>query len=177
VQHITLPCSLASDRNIVSRENGGDRSKANKSSYSCSTGSCIFDAKDPPAYLNTRKCAGAKHFLHNCPHTSKEKVGALLAEYKNRLHLGRTAFTMFCDQHVVPPLGSERPSAPAGVVAVQSHSARPTERALLDCRVRCSLFLAPRSRRLSFSEPRLVAFDILCSARFLGSSRSFLRFR
>jgi hypothetical protein len=33
---------------------------------------------------NTKKCAGEKHFLSECPHTGKDKAMALLSEFKTK---------------------------------------------------------------------------------------------
>jgi hypothetical protein len=39
-------------------------------------------AREPPPCLNTKKCAGEKHFLSDCPHTGKDEALVLLSEYK-----------------------------------------------------------------------------------------------
>jgi hypothetical protein len=38
--------------------------------------------REPPPFLNTKKCAAEKHILSDCPHTGKEKAHVLLSEYK-----------------------------------------------------------------------------------------------
>jgi hypothetical protein len=39
-------------------------------------------AREPPPCLNTKKCAGEKHYLSNCPHTGKDEAMVLLSEYR-----------------------------------------------------------------------------------------------
>jgi hypothetical protein len=40
--------------------------------------------REPPPCLNTKKCAGEKHYLSDCPHTGKDEAMVLLSEYKNK---------------------------------------------------------------------------------------------
>jgi hypothetical protein len=39
---------------------------------------------DPPPCLNTKKCAGKKHYLFNCHHTGKDEAIVLSSEYKKK---------------------------------------------------------------------------------------------
>jgi hypothetical protein len=40
---------------------------------------------EPPPCLNTKKCAGEKHYLSDCPHMGRDKFIFLLSEYnKNK---------------------------------------------------------------------------------------------
>jgi hypothetical protein len=41
-------------------------------------------AREPPPCLNTKKCAGEKHYLSDCPHTRKDEAMVLLSEYKKK---------------------------------------------------------------------------------------------
>jgi hypothetical protein len=41
-------------------------------------------AREPPPCLNTKKCAGEKHYFSDCPHTVKDESMALLPEYKKK---------------------------------------------------------------------------------------------
>jgi hypothetical protein len=49
-----------------------------------STGTGKQSAHEPPPCLNTKKCAGEKHYLSDCPHTGKYEAMALLSEYKKK---------------------------------------------------------------------------------------------
>jgi hypothetical protein len=67
--------SKASDR---------DRTKSGHGRSSESTGTGKQSAREPPPCLKTKKCAGAKDYLSDCPHTEKDKAMALLSEYKKK---------------------------------------------------------------------------------------------
>jgi hypothetical protein len=41
-------------------------------------------AQEPPPCLNTKKCAGEKHYLSDCPQTGKDEAIVLLSEYKTK---------------------------------------------------------------------------------------------
>jgi hypothetical protein len=58
------------------------KSRHGRSSESTSTGK--QSAREPPPCLNTKKCAGEKHYLSDCPHTGKDEATALLSEYKKK---------------------------------------------------------------------------------------------
>jgi hypothetical protein len=47
-----------------------------------STGTRKQSDRDPPPCLNTKKCAGEKHYLSDCPHTGGDEAIVLLSEYK-----------------------------------------------------------------------------------------------
>jgi hypothetical protein len=84
--------SCSSGHNAGGSSHGGASNKASdrdrtksghgKSSESASTGK--QSAREPPPCLNTKKCAGEKHYLSDCPYTGKDEAMALLSEYKKR---------------------------------------------------------------------------------------------
>jgi hypothetical protein len=41
-------------------------------------------AQEPPPCLNTKECAGDKHYLSDCPQTGKDEAITLLSEYKKK---------------------------------------------------------------------------------------------
>jgi hypothetical protein len=41
-------------------------------------------AREPPPCLNTKKCAGEKHYLYDCPNTGKDEAMVMLSEYKKK---------------------------------------------------------------------------------------------
>jgi hypothetical protein len=49
-----------------------------------STGTGKQSARELPPCLNTKKCAGEKHYLSDCPHTGKDENIVLLSEYKKK---------------------------------------------------------------------------------------------
>jgi hypothetical protein len=59
-----------------------DRTKSGHGRTSDTTGTGKQSAREPPPCLNTKKCAGKKHYLSDCPHTGKDEVIVLLSEYK-----------------------------------------------------------------------------------------------
>jgi hypothetical protein len=59
-----------------------DRTKSGHGRSSDSTGSRKQSAREPPSCLNTKKCAGEKHYLSDCPHTGKDEAIVLLSKYK-----------------------------------------------------------------------------------------------
>jgi hypothetical protein len=61
-----------------------DRVKSGHRISSDSTGTGKQSAREPPRSLNTKKCAGEKHYLIDCPHTGKFKAIVLLSEYKEK---------------------------------------------------------------------------------------------
>jgi hypothetical protein len=61
-----------------------DRTKSRHGTWSDSTCTGKQSAREPPSCLNTKKCAGEKHHLSNCPHTGKDEAIALLPEYKKK---------------------------------------------------------------------------------------------
>jgi hypothetical protein len=61
----------ASDRDRTNSGHG-------RSSDSTSTGK----QWKPPPSINTKKCAGEKHYLSDCLHTGKDEAIVLLSEYK-----------------------------------------------------------------------------------------------
>jgi hypothetical protein len=48
-----------------------ERTKSGHGRSSDSTGTGKQPAREPPPCLNTKKCAGEKHYLSDCPHTGK----------------------------------------------------------------------------------------------------------
>jgi hypothetical protein len=67
------------------KASGRDRTKSGHGRSSDSTGSGKKSAREPPPCLNTKKCAGEKHYLSNCPHTGKIEYVVLLSEYKTKI--------------------------------------------------------------------------------------------
>jgi hypothetical protein len=65
----------ASDRN---------RTKSGHGRSSDVTGTGKKSDREPPPFLNTKKCAGERHYLSNCPHTGKYEAIILLSEYKKK---------------------------------------------------------------------------------------------
>jgi hypothetical protein len=65
----------ASDRGLT-------RSGHGRSSDLTATGN--KSAREPPPCLNTKKCAGEKHYLSDRPHTVRDEAMVLLFEYKNK---------------------------------------------------------------------------------------------
>jgi hypothetical protein len=61
-----------------------DRTKSGHGRSSDSTGTGKQSAREPPPCLNTKKCAGEKHYLSDCPHTGKDKYIVLLSDYKQK---------------------------------------------------------------------------------------------
>jgi hypothetical protein len=61
-----------------------DRTKSGYGRSSDSTGTEKQSAREPPPCLNTKQCAGEKHYLSDCPHTVKEEAVVLLSEYKKK---------------------------------------------------------------------------------------------
>jgi hypothetical protein len=54
-----------------------DRTKSGQGRSSDSMGTGKQSAREPPPCLNTKKCAGEKHFLSDCPHLTLEKTKLL----------------------------------------------------------------------------------------------------
>jgi hypothetical protein len=61
-----------------------DRTKSGHRRSSDATGTGKQSAREPPPCLNTKKCAGERHYLSDCPHTGKDEVIVLLSEYKKK---------------------------------------------------------------------------------------------
>jgi hypothetical protein len=84
--------SRSSEHNAGGSSHGGARNKASdrdrtKSGHgrtSESTGTGKQSAREPPPSLNTKKCAGEKHYFSDCPHTGKDEAMVLLSEYKKK---------------------------------------------------------------------------------------------
>jgi hypothetical protein len=60
------------------------RTKSGLGRSSDSTGTGKQSAPGAIALLNTKKCAGEKHYLSDCPRTGKIKAIVLLSEYKTK---------------------------------------------------------------------------------------------
>jgi hypothetical protein len=67
---------------VSNMASNSDRTKSGHRRSSDSTGTGKQSAREPPPCLNTKKCAGEKHYLSDCPHTEKDEAMALLSEYK-----------------------------------------------------------------------------------------------
>jgi hypothetical protein len=86
------PGSRSSEKNSGGSAHGGanekasdrDRTKSGHDRSSDSTGSGKQSAREPPPCFNTKKCAGEKHFLSDCPRTAKDEGIVLLSEYKKK---------------------------------------------------------------------------------------------
>jgi hypothetical protein len=82
--------SRSSEQNSEGRSYGGasnkasdrDRTKSVHGRSLDSTGTEKQLARKPPLCLNTKKCAGEKHYLSDCPHTRRDESVVLLSEYK-----------------------------------------------------------------------------------------------
>jgi hypothetical protein len=61
-----------------------DRTMSGHGRSSDSTGSRNQSVREPPPCLNTKKCAGKKHYLSDCPHTGKNEAIVLLSKYKKK---------------------------------------------------------------------------------------------
>jgi hypothetical protein len=82
----------SSGHNLGGRLSGGGSSKTSdrdqtlfgsgKSSDSRSTGN--QSTREHLHCFNTKKCAGKKHYLSDCPHTRRDEAIVLLSEYKNK---------------------------------------------------------------------------------------------
>jgi hypothetical protein len=59
-----------------------DRTKSGHGRSSDSTGTGKQSDLEPPPCLNTKKCAGEKHYLSDFPHTKKDDAIVLFFEYK-----------------------------------------------------------------------------------------------
>jgi hypothetical protein len=85
-------CSRSSGHNAGGSSHGGasnkvsdrDRTKSGHGKSSDSTGTGNQSAREPPPCLNTKKCAGEKHYLSDCPHTWKNDDIVLLSEHKKK---------------------------------------------------------------------------------------------
>jgi hypothetical protein len=71
-----------SHRGASNKASDRDRTKSGHGRFSESTSTGKQSAREPPSCLNTKKFAGEKHFLSDCPHTGKDEAMALLSEYK-----------------------------------------------------------------------------------------------
>jgi hypothetical protein len=84
--------SLSSGHNAGGSSHGGasnkafdrDRTKSGHGRSSESTSTGKQSAREPPSCLNTKKCAGEKHYLSDCPHTGRDENMVLLSEYKKK---------------------------------------------------------------------------------------------
>jgi hypothetical protein len=47
-------------------------------------GTGMQSAREPPPCPNTKKCAGERHSLSDCPHTGKDEAIVLLSEFKKK---------------------------------------------------------------------------------------------
>jgi hypothetical protein len=61
-----------------------DRTKSGHGRSSDEMGTRKQSAREPPPCLNTKKCAGERHYLFDYPHTEKDEAIVLLSEYKKR---------------------------------------------------------------------------------------------
>jgi hypothetical protein len=61
-----------------------DRTKSGPGRHSDSTGTGKLSAREPPPFLNTKKCAGEKHYLSDCHHAGEDETIVLLSECKKK---------------------------------------------------------------------------------------------
>jgi hypothetical protein len=61
-----------------------DRTKSRHERSSDSTGTGNQSAREPPPCLNTKTCAGEKHYKSDCSHTGRDEAIVLLSEYKKK---------------------------------------------------------------------------------------------
>jgi hypothetical protein len=61
-----------------------DRTKSGYGRSSDATSTGKQSAREPPPCLNTKKCAGERHYLSDCPHTGKDEAIVLLSENKKK---------------------------------------------------------------------------------------------
>jgi hypothetical protein len=61
-----------------------DRTKSGHGRSSDATGTGKQSARKPPPCLNTKKCAGEKHYLSDCRHTGKDEAIILLSAYTKK---------------------------------------------------------------------------------------------
>jgi hypothetical protein len=66
-----------------------DRTKSGHARPSDATGTGKKSDREPPPCLNTKKCAGEKHYLSECPHTGKDEAFVLLSKYKKKGYAAR----------------------------------------------------------------------------------------
>jgi hypothetical protein len=74
----------SSNRGARSKASDRDQTKSGHGRSSDSTSSGKKSAREPPPCLKTKKCAGEKHYLSECPHTGKDEASVLLFEYKKK---------------------------------------------------------------------------------------------
>jgi hypothetical protein len=87
-----VPGTRSSGQNSGESSHGGaskkasdrDRTKSGHGRSSDATGTGKQSAREPPPCLNTKKCAGEKHHLYDCPHTVKDEAMVLLSAYKKK---------------------------------------------------------------------------------------------
>jgi hypothetical protein len=61
-----------------------DRKKSGHEKSSDSTTTGKQSAREPPQCFKTKKCAGEKHFLSDCPHTVKDEAIVLFSAHKKK---------------------------------------------------------------------------------------------
>jgi hypothetical protein len=74
----------SSHRGASNKASDRDRTKSGHGRSPESTSTGKQSAREPPPCLNTKKCAGEKHYLSDCPRTGKDEAMALLSEYKTK---------------------------------------------------------------------------------------------
>jgi hypothetical protein len=79
----------SSHRGARNKASDRDRTKSGHGGSSESTSTGKESAREPPPCLNTKKCAGEKQYLSNCPHTGKDEAMVQLSEYKKQRDAGK----------------------------------------------------------------------------------------
>jgi hypothetical protein len=83
--------SRSSGDNSGGSSHGGASNKASDQTnsghgrLSDSTGTGMQSNREPSPCLNTKKCAGEKHYLSDCPHSGKDEAIVLLSEHKKKM--------------------------------------------------------------------------------------------
>jgi hypothetical protein len=75
----------SSDGGASNKVSDRDRTTSGHGRSPDSTGTGKQSARDPPPCLNTKKCAGEKHFLSDCPQTGKDEAMVLFSEYEKKI--------------------------------------------------------------------------------------------
>jgi hypothetical protein len=76
---------------VSNKASDRDRTKSGHGRSLDSTGTGKESAREPPPCLNTKKCAGEKHYLSDCPHTGRDEAIVLLSESYWRWESSRLA--------------------------------------------------------------------------------------
>jgi hypothetical protein len=70
----------------INKASDRDRTMSGYGRSSDSTGTGKQSAREPPPCLNTKNCAGEKHYVSDCSYTGKDEAIVLLSEYKKTIY-------------------------------------------------------------------------------------------